>query len=741
MDIIYFIKILWQRKWMIALATLIAGATTYILVDLLPPTYKSEAVLATGITIRKNIKLSNEDPFVQKYEIVSAFSNLTATMKSRTSLRLLTYRLLIHDLAPDSTVKKPFRTIAEDAAVDIDAQDRQALIDFLAAQKDSLITLQLSQAQNMVFNQVAKAMEYDFENLTKALLIERLGETDYLRIEFSSESPGLCEFAVNAFCEEFLEYNNQQVNLDESEAVNFYFDLARNKRGQLDQIDRQLNTLKEENRIVNLNEQTKTVVNQVNDLEIEREQQQKSIPGLAKSIDLLDNYLVEYAQKNADQETQVKMINEGLVETIEQIKTMRLDKIQEDQQSEFTAKGSSPAPDLKTREIAQQALIDQYIEELKRSKIDLDATLIDILNKRIETEVALAIAQESVKSLDRRIDQLKLSSTDLISVEAQIKMLESQREMALQEYLQSFTKLNDARVIAQSSLYPLSIFEYAQFPEEPEPSKKALSAAFAGIAAAGMLVFALFILLLFDNTLKNAHQFEKITDTPLLTTLFKLPKKTLSVDHIFEKQQHDRYYSPFKESLRKVRQQMEHTGAQRFLLTSTQDQTDRTFMLITLAYSLAQKNYRVLLVDTNLKNNQLSTFAGDDTPDNPLVEVNGPLTTPQVKNLLPWDHPLIDVIPCQATAKSPSEVLANKNFDAFLTRQALKYDFLLLEAPGLNEYADAQEIMDYVEKVIVVMDARHSFKRNDQESINYLKGLNSKFMGAILTQVDVRNEI
>ena len=723
MDIIYFIKILWQRKWMIMLATVIAAVTTYILVDLLPPTYKSEAVLATGITVRKNIKLSNEDPFVQKYEIVSAFSNLTATMKSRTSLRLLTYRLLIHDLAPDSTVKKPFRKISEDAAIEIDPQASQALLDFLAQQKDSLITLQLSQSQNMVFNQVAKAMEYDFENLAKALIIERLGETDYLRIEFSSESPGLCEFAVNAFCEEFLEYNNQQVNMDESEAVNFYFDLARNKRGQLDNLDRQLNSLKEENSIVNLDEQTKTVVNQVNDLEIEREQQQKSIPGLLKSIDLLDKYLVEYVQKNAEQEAQVKMINEGLVETIEQIKTMRLDEIQEDQQSEFTTKGSTPLPDLKTRELAQQALIDQYIEELKGSKIDLDATLIDILNKRIESEVALAIAQESVKSLDRRIEQLKNSSTDLISVEAQIKMLESQREMALQEYLQSFTKLNDARVIAQSSLYPLSIFEYAQFPEEPEPSKKALSAAFAGIAAAGMLVFVLFILMLFDNTLKSANHFEKITDTPLLTSIFKLPRKSLSIDRIFETQQYDRHYSPIKESLRKVRQQMEQTGAQRFLLTSTQDQTDRTFILIALAYSLAQKNYRVLLVDTNLKNNQLSAFAVENPAGNPLTDEDTPMVTPQIKHLLPWEHPLIDVVPCQATAKSPSEVLANKNFNAFLNLQSKNYDFLLLEAPGLNEYADAQEIMDYIEKVIVVMDARHSFKRNDQESINYLKGV------------------
>ncbi len=460
MDIFYFLKVLWQRIGMLIFVVVVAAGLTYYLVGLLPQQYKSNAVLSTGITVRKNIRLSNEDPFVQKYEIVSAFSNLTAIMKSRTVLRLLTFRLLMHDLAPDSLGITPFRQIEGETKLDVNQARIDSFVRFLYQKEDSLWTVSMNRDQNRVFNQVAKALEYDFESLEENLQIGRMGETDYLNLEFTSEHPSLCEFAINAFAEEFLKYNKQMVNRNENEAVNFYYDLARRKRGQLDALDKQLGLLKEENKIVNLDEQTKTIVDQLSRLEFAREETQQSIPGLKKTIDLLDNYLLEYAERSDDRQELVRIIREGLVNTVNEIKEARIEELA-DAKEEFSEKGlgsGAPQRELENNQAAQRILIQQYIEELKRNKIDLDATLEDILIKKINAEVDLALAEEGVKSLDAKIRELKQGSTELIEVEAQIKTLESQREMALQEYLQASSKLNDARVIAQSSLYPMSVF-------------------------------------------------------------------------------------------------------------------------------------------------------------------------------------------------------------------------------------------------------------------------------------------
>ncbi len=745
MDILYFIKILWQRKWMLMLVSLAAVILTYFLVGLLKPVYKSNAILATGITVRKNIKLSNEDPFVQKYEIVSAFSNLTTTMKSRTSLRLLSYRLLLHDLFPAENNSRPFRSIEPYPEYTITPPERDSFLRFLDQLRDSLWAVQLNQEQNAIFNQLTRAMDYDFESLEEHLNISRLEETDYLNVEFESENPELCEFAVNQFCQEFLKYHFQRVNQDEGEAVNFYRNLLQDKREQLNNIDRELNALKEANKIVNLEEQTRAMVGQLNDLEVAKEDNRKLIPGLRKTIGLLDGYLTDYADRSDAFASQMKIINEGLVNTVDQIKEIKVGELN-DNIDEFVQKGGD-ADEIrpgktKFEEAARDILIERFINQLKTNKINLDATLFEILAQRIQAEVDLALAEESVKSLDEKINELKQNSTNLITVEARINVLESQREMALQEYLQATTKLSDAKVIQQSSLYPLTFFEYAQVPEKPEPSKKLMSAAFAGTAAAGIFTFLLFLLVLFDNTLNSPQQFEKLITSPLLASLVRLPNRRLDYEKIFHAPKSRTTTRIYKEGLRKIRQKMEATGQKKFLFTSTSDNVDRSMTILSLAHSFSMKNQKVLIVDTNFKKNILSNFNNLFVDDNPLTNTEIPLPDRPLPNKLKHvklQNTTIDVLGNQRSEESPSEVLKTEDFRLFLDQLATQYEYILMEAPGLNEYSDARELAPFADKVIAIFDARSVLKDTDKESLAYLGELEEKFLGCILQEVDQKN--
>ena len=739
MDIFYFLKILWQRKWMLIIVSLSAVCLTFFLVGLLKPTFSANTILSTGIAVRKNIRLSNEDPFVQKYEIVSAFSSLTTTMKSRTSIRLLSFRMLLHDFNSPN----PFREFERSPDYDITSKQENEFIRFLRSNRDSLWAVQLDQEQNVIFNQMTKALQYDYRSLKEGLNIYRMEETDYLNVEFKSENPELCEFAVNQFCHEFLKYNFQRVNQDEGEAVNFYGKLARDKRIQLNQLDRELSALKEDKKIVNLDEQTKAIVGQMSDLEIAKEESKKEIPGLRKAILLLDKHLEEYGLQSKVMDEQMKFINEGLVKTVDEIKQIKIAQL-DTQINEFTKKGGQGNLD-KTyfpEEANRDILIDQFIRQLSNNKIDLDETLVTILDQRIQAEVNLALAEESVKSLDEKIRDLKSSSTDLISVEAKIKVLEGQREMALQEYLQANSKLNDAKVIAQSSLYPITVFEYAQIPEEPQPSRRLMYSAFAGAAAGGMFTFLLFLLTLFDNTLSSPTQFEKLIPAPLLGALVRIPNRKFNYHKIFNTTSKDKSISNYKEALRRIRQKMETSGSKRFLVTSTDDKVDRSATILSLAHSFNQKRKSVLIVDTNFKHNVLSNFSNLNISQNPLISNGGntePVRVPKKLRKLQIPDTAIHVLGNEGSSDSPSEILADKDFGSYLQNLESNYDYILMEAPGLNEYSDARELTEFAEKVLAIFEAQSIFKEADKESIEFLNGLDDQFLGCILQDVEAKN--
>ena len=287
------------------------------------------------------------------------------------------------------------------------------------------------------------------------------------------------------------------------------------------------------------------------------------------------------------------------------------------------------------------------------------------------------------------------------------------------------------------------IFEHAQIPEEPEPSKRLFFSAFAGAAAGSMGVFLLFFLTLFDNSLSSPSQFEKLVQVPLLGPLNQLKVKKLAWP-IGQKDWHDdKYGKSYNESIRKIRHHIESAGAKRFLITSTKEKTGKSHAILSLAYSLSKKNKNVLVVDTNFKHNTLSDFANKEFDNNPLFnghahhylkdKSNGPL--PKGVNY----KGKVDIIGNWPSNDSPSEILAGKDFNSMLDQFDRDYDFILLEGASLNEFSDSRELVDYAEKVIAVFDAPSSLGRVDKSSLEYLNSLGTKFMGGILNRVDLKN--
>ncbi|MCP3929010.1 MAG: AAA family ATPase [Bacteroidetes bacterium] len=734
MDLQYFFKVLLRRKWLLLFITLLAVAATYFLASLQPQVYKSTSVLSTGIVISKRIDLERQSSFVQRYQLEQKFNNLIESMQSRTSIRLLTYQLLLHDLLADSLEVEPFRSLSPDADIAVNLKDPevQLLVDMMYLQRDSIIEFSLNQYDDALFRELAKGFEYDYESIRDHLVIRRMGDTDFIAVEFESESADLSEFAVNSFCRKFIEYDNFLQIKEEHQAVQFYSDLSKQKKEKLDRLSRELSNYKRNKRIINLEKQGDAVVSQIKDLELSREEENKNIEGYQQAINNLNQYIQKDNITFSDSYVDKYFLNEDVREIQKQINVLN---------DKYISSGNEKiAKQIEIKRKQRKNLINQYTS--KRIKDvrgkDNDKSL---LEKRINTEMDLAIAIEGVKSIDLEIEKLRSRAGSLVSDEAFIEEVRGEKEIAIEEYMNAVTKLNEAMVLSMSKVSPLAIHEYGRIPEEPEPSKKLILSTFAGISTFSIVTLLLFLLIMLDKSLSSPDQFSKLANLPLLGSINNVQTKQIDLNELYEKNTKNKKLKIFKEALRKLRFAVESSGGRSFLFTSTKEQEGKTFLIIALAHSLSKNNKKVLVIDTNFKNNTLTGMANKRLLANPLnsgIQTSEATSGKKLKTRLILNDN-VDIIGNRGENHSPSEILVGKDFNKLLNDFYSEYDYIFLEAASLNDYSDTRELVSYVDKIIAVFSATNSIKQADKESLKFMHSQDNKFLGAILNKVGIKN--
>ncbi len=261
------------------------------------------------------MNIDQENLYIQNFQVQNAFSNLIENISGRSTLQLLTKKLVKHDIAADS-ISPPFRTIEEGEQLYSDAA-LSILSDSLNIEGKSpseILRTQLSPELNKILKDVSKSLEYDYETLREQILIYRIGETDYLNIEYASEIPELSYYMVNTFTNDVIKLDRSIQSGEESSAYNFYEELVTEKKKAYDQLTKDLNDYKKSNNVVNLEEQTKSIVSQIKELELTKERYKKEIPSLRQNIRDLDAHIKRTARNNADDYSNTILLNADIEE-------------------------------------------------------------------------------------------------------------------------------------------------------------------------------------------------------------------------------------------------------------------------------------------------------------------------------------------------------------------------------------------------------------------------------------------
>jgi succinoglycan biosynthesis transport protein ExoP len=737
MDFIYLFRVLMKKKWIILGAALTASIIAFFFTRDQQKKYKSFAQISTGFTVAEDIRLNANSDNFSFNEADVKFNNVIITCQSPTVISLLSYNLMLHDLQNPAPFSQPNEKDRQSRLYR--EIDKTEAIRVLSNKLEAMSPLSSYKPEEKQLLELLDMYGYDYKDLITNLSVYRLQRTDYIQIEYLSNNPELSAYVVNNVFQQFLRYYRTVKSNRSQESIDTLQSLLRNKKDELDAKNKELrdqgmtnigqeNTAKFE-MIMNLNQsltdaQTKQTTDQ---FALDKVNQQLMAMGVASSpgkppTNTSNDELLNL--RTAMNAADLAYINSGSTDEA-------LRKKYENLKAQYDAKVASS--------LNSGAVISNAAGAEDKAAL---------LNKKNDLEVDFKAESSIIESINQKIANLNGNLSKDASKGAALQSLLKDAELANKEYLEAKARFNDANDVMASSVNNFRQILLGQPALEPEPSKRTLTIGLAGVFVLVIAVLIITLTTYLDTSLKTPVIFAKTVNLKLLCMInfTNLKGKNLS-DVIIEPgetgEQTD--YSRdnvFRESIRKLRYEVESSGKRIFLFASTKKGEGKTTLIQMLAFSLSLNKNKVLIIDTNFCNNDLTVQLNAD----PILEKihpdksNPAMLLDQVRKAARIViGATVYAIGSRGGDYTPSEILPKDNLLHHLPELRAEYDYIFLEGPPLNDFSDAKELAQYVEGVIAVFSSHHVIKQIDKQSMKFFHELNGKFTGSILNMVDLEN--
>lgn len=721
MDLIYFLRVLLKRKWLILSIVSIAVITTFLITYKAPKVYKAHARIATGIFEKENLIFSGKGiRSPQRYEIEAKFHNMVEILRSPRVLDLVAYRLMLHDLEGETS----FRPTQFRALLDAYSPEEFKVAEEQYRSKlDSLQSLVAANELELKHIHLLREMGYDATSLVKRLEVQRIPGTDFLGIDFHAETPQMAAFVANQLCAEFIRYYTSLSARQANNAIAFHSEQLAEKKTAFYSKLQQWKDYQEGIGLQDNNQKNQSVLHRIEGLQAQQSLANQQLFSAQRDL----------KEANADlgMEEAIWVISEGMPrgEDKAQILRQELLQVQQKQVRQASSEGADNNAILLLQEQMTEALT-----AANASKVN--AAQLPQLRKKIFYEISVDLARTQISLLDRELKEMGQNEAGQLLNEEAASVLGQEMAQARDAYFLALSKYAEDRLTASGSYAgTLSQVDFVYPPEAGVPSRPPLLIVLSALVSLALCVVVLFILEYLDTSVKYPARFTEITGMPTIGLLNRLNTSNLDLVGLFNETQKDPAQETYKQQLRKIRFELVESGAQKILVTSTKEGTGKTSLLVSLAYSLSLNGKRVLLIDTNFKGHALT----DITAASPTLEsyIQGNISRDSLISSSVFER--VDVIGCQGGDLSPAEVLDELKFSQLLSELSTEYDMIFLEGSPLNEYADSRELVHYADGILSVFSASAPINERDMDSIAYLLSLEDQLMGAVLNKVEMRN--
>jgi len=747
MEFLYLFRALLRRKWIILICVVVSSAIAFILTRNVKKSYRSTAQLSTRFTVS-----DQPNGAVNYIQSEFKFGNVIENITSPNVLSLVSYHLLLHDLQSPN----PFTVLNKKQEADASKADKQRVIQNLSAHLESISMLSTTDVIDKQILSLLYIYGYGADALTNNLKVERYQKTDYINIDYKSGNALLSAFVVNTLCDEFRRFYNQTEMQHTDNNVTSLDSIVKAKRATLDAKQQAKEQFMANNKLVDVNLEGSNKLSQLSAYENQLIEENSILKNASYRLKQLDDLIRNARSKGQtaveDPATSASKTTSKPAQTGTSANTeyIRLRKQYNDLNNEYIAKGGND-PDMKKR-------LDAILVSMSKLNVsDGDdggsitpsggggggsASLDQLTQRKIDAAAEVEASNNKIAGIQAKIDQLRSGLSGMASKGANLDQFDKDIQLASAEYTAAKDQLNMA-LNARESLPDFKQTLAGEPALGPEPSKRMLIVIVSGLGAFIIAALVIVFIEFFDNSIRSPSQFQRLTGLRLLGAVNRINLKgqenVLKKIAKFDEEEKTRA-NTFLELLRKLRYELESSNKKIFLFTSTEPGQGKTMLVQALSYILSLGKKKVLIIDTNFCNNDLTKNVNAE-PVLEKYDLNGHVFDKGAfrRLLTPTNIERVDIIGCAGGDYTPSEILPKNHLLKHLTELKEEYDFILLEGAPLNEYTDTKELETYVEGVVAVFSAENTLSAIDKESIRFLNENRDKFLGAILNKVEMFN--
>jgi succinoglycan biosynthesis transport protein ExoP len=709
-EVVQFLRLLQRNKVTLILVPLITVIVCYFLVRRLPDTYESHARIATGL-VDKTDQVVTREKDEQDQQIARKFESLIQVMRLKRTLDQVSYRLILNDLKglKDSTWREPVRALEE-----MNKADKAKAITLISRKYQKREELFLSKPDEKRLNDIIVEMRYGANTLREKLTIYRTGVSDYIDIQYEAEHPDLSAYVINTLAQEFISDNSSRVVGNNKKTIDFLQSFMLQKLNALNQRMNTLKNFKIQNRVLNLNEQAKSIYGQMADFETRRQIAQKDIIAYTAAIGNIDRRFNPTERKYF--ESALTDINQKIIATKSNLRALNERYIL----SNFDNRLKISLDSLRGR------LSEEINEATDKYAYNPMVVKQDLVTQKLSMEISLELAKNSVVSIQGELDRLNRKFDGLVPNEAKIQEYETSIDIASKEYIEALQRYNEASLEFSFPVY-LRLIERAM-PGEVQASKKMVLVILSGVISFTFCVLVFFILYYLDKSIRYPLQLANETGKPVLGYLNALDKDSnLSLSGMNASE--DKAVRLYKNLVRSIRYELDNemSDPKVIAITSLGYGVGKTPFVIALAWAFSKINKTVLIIDGNFSQTDISRLNPDSTPFENFVKSN---------NLPEAIQGQISILGAKTGDISVLELADEKVIGERLQALKTRFDIILIETDSLRAMNRAKEWVMFSDLVVSVFAAGRSIGSEDQSKIQYLNSLNGKFAGWVLTNTE-----
>lgn len=466
--------------------------------------------------------------------------------------------------------------------------------------------------------------------------------------------------------------------------LKFVDEQLNNTGSTLSNTEQEMQAFKEKNKTVDLSEESRAVLQKLNELDVDRVKNNIELA----SLENLYNYVITNEDLTNLAPSSLGIPDPLLVELITNCQALQSKK----KSISFGIKSDAPA--LK--------ILDEQIRENRASLVEN----IRSIQKR------MMITRNSIKG---QLSQYEESIKQIPEIERQLLGIKRNFEVNQNIYTYLLQKKAETSIAKATAVSDNKILDESALADEPvAPNKKIIAlliVLLTGLVPTGMITVSL----LTRNTVMNRDDISSVTEVPVIGVI----GHSVDTGNLIVQM---RPKSAIAEAFRTVRTNLQFYGSgqqcKTILITSSVGGEGKSFITLNLATVLAMQQHKVLVIGLDLRKPKLYQDFGwkNDLGVSNYLVGSAKLDDVIRKTTIPF----LDIIIAGPIPPNPAELLSKPALSEMISAAKEKYDFIVIDTPPIGVVSDAYIIMPFA-------DINMYLVRQGYSRIDFLKSLDELY--------------